>query len=288
MKTEDVKKKLKTKGIEADRLTFLGKGYYSHTYLLKDAKKVVKVGSTDIKREVNAMKALKKIKMPVPTIYEVFEEEKFFLMEYIQGKTLKETLTSGNAKKHIKNIAEMRKKQMNIEMDSCADLKGDLTPQKEYEDGISYHEDKLSMYIENIQNHSLLKEKTISNVKEFWHGKRQVFLEEPGPALCQGDSNPANIIVKDDEIRGVVDFEHAHSSGILSDVFHVKDEAPLFRKNLDVIHDVFHENTYEEIKELFDLYQILIALGMLCRIPKVDRDTEKMKQLAKKKLKRII
>lgn len=176
-----------------------------------NSKLVVKYGKRVKEEEANIMKYLKEnTSVPVPDVKKVYKKDNitYIVMEYIEGKTLEEiilNLDNESFEKIIKEIKKYLNEIRNIKGNKLGSINN-----KPY-DNCLFQDPKPTKMFLNIEQFNDYWINKVKNIMPDHHilAIKNVIPNNRGIVFSHGDLTTKNIIIKDNKIVSIIDWELA-------------------------------------------------------------------------------
>lgn len=229
------------------------------------------------KREVELLIKLKDSKMlPVPKIYkfgkhDAIKGREYIIYQYLDGKTIGQTLREGKtlSEQFIRETARALTVIHSIKFDRAGVLDEKLKVMKELPPLVSWYKECIG-YRAKIR----LGENRIKNIYYAVEQNKKVLMKlDNDIRLIHGDFQGTNILIKNDKIAGILDWELAMAGYPLSDIgqFFRYDEC--FDKELMAIFEEEY-NKKSSYKLIDDWYRISKILDLINLIKLIDTEED--------------
>ena len=213
----------------------------------------------DYKKEIKLLKKLREDGIiPVPRIYKVsndrvIENREYAIYEYMEGKTIGQAISEGyeleeefvrDVAKHLSKIHSYKFSRIGF-LDHNLNLKGELPP--------------LVLWYENfmgINAQKRLGKDIIYKINQIVKENEKVLFElDQDVRLVHGDFQGTNILIKDNKLSGILDWEFTMAGHPLADIGQFFRYEEYFNKNLiQVFEDEYKKNS--DYKLMDDWYRI--------------------------------
>jgi Ser/Thr protein kinase RdoA (MazF antagonist) len=220
-------------GIEKSSQCFNNEVYFIN--LKNPSKKIVikfiksKINENNIKKEYNLLKLFqeKNIDLNFPEIiYYDFSKklisESFIVMDRIEGKTLNEIYDDLPNKKEIYfQLGKIIGAINSITYDYYGYLNEDLTLKENYKylDWKDEQIKKINKYLDAIKNEEYITSEFNEKNKKILNLSKKILDDELSPCLCHGDLSFSNVIINDNKINALIDYEFTYSGAPIYDLF---------------------------------------------------------------------
>lgn len=267
-------------GCDLQEIITISDGLIHQTYEIKTEKGeyIFQIADADedrekaLERKVSVFSKAKESGLPVPELVtervrameKNGERRKFYIVEKIPGKSLREKNSPELARKAGRKLADLH----NIQEFEDA---GWLMPEEngfsvqQFEEGTLKNR-TLSKIKEDVL---ILKENGFeeegNKIQEIFEKYGENLPEEFRPVLCHNDYSPDNILTQNGKITGIIDFDYAYSGHNQRDL--VKAANSFWLEGLDV-REEFYEGyrKSEKLEESFEENEPLYRLETLTRI----------------------
>ncbi|MDP5275780.1 phosphotransferase [Chengkuizengella axinellae] len=196
-------KKMNLKVLQIDSVPESYSSIVSKLLLTKGEKVILKISHNKRKyhREMNTLKLLKGT-LNVPHLLDTFEDEEYvMLLSYIDGLPPQGAINRKLAFEFGENLAKIH----SVSLDYYGDINQTNTEDNKkvlWADVINEH---FTLWIEDTE--SYLDRKLHNKCVKFINEKMKLLTKNVNPVVCHYDFRPGNILVQDDHVVGVIDFE---------------------------------------------------------------------------------
>lgn len=209
--------------------------------------------------------------VPVPRIYYVNTEniiidKNYCIMEYLEGTTLEDYIESGNRVSY--KLAEEIGEKLALIHQTEYDMEGLLDNKLNLTEGLppilSWYE-----YFLNGKAGKRLEISTIDKIKEFIKHNNKLLLQMINKSvLSHGDFRPANLMIKDDKLIAILDWEFSLSAPCYFDIgqflrveeYVSKETKSSFIKGYNSIAKYPVTEEWDKLAKLMDLANLLCLL----------------------------
>ena len=213
---------------------------------------------------------------PVPQIYRVSKHEcikgrEYAIYEYKQGKTIGQTIGEGYivTEEFVRDVAKYLAMIHKYKFRKAGFLNEDLNLQIEVPALVSWYE----MFMGANAKRRLGKD-IVDNIKIIVKQNEKILLElDKDIRLVHGDFQGTNILVKDNKLSGILDWEFAMAGHPIADIGQFFRYEKYFNNNLiEVFEDEYNKNS--DYKLMKDWYKISKLRDLTNLIQLINADGE--------------
>lgn len=259
----------------------INEGCRTTNYIIKTSKKQKKyILKIFFSREQNYKKEIKLLKRlredgitPVPKIYrfsndKIIENREYAIYEYMEGKTIGQAISEGYELEEdfVRDVAKYLAKIHSCKFSKVGFLDEDLNLKEELPPLVLWYE----KYMGNNAKKRLGKD-IINKIKQIVKRNEEILYElDENIRLVHGDFQGTNILVKDNKLSGILDWEFAMAGHPLADIGQFFRYEEYFNKNLiQVFEEEYNKNSSyklidkwyktSKLRDLANLIQLINA-----------------------------
>ncbi len=144
----------------------------------------------------------------------------FIILEKIEGKSLKKVYNKiTNKEKLFEQYGEIYGMFHSFKYEKYSELNYKLEQRHSYESWQEKKENEINKMFERLKEDNIISEEQIETESQFYQKHKHLLSLESEPRLCHGDASNTNLIIKNNLIHGIIDFEFARVSGTIEDLF---------------------------------------------------------------------
>ena len=233
----------------------------------------------DYKKEIKLLTKLKENEIiPIPKIYkisndEIIQNKEYAIYEYIEGKTIGQAISEGYVleENFVREVAKSLAQIHSYKFDKTGFLDENLNIREELPPLISWYENFMGDRAKKRLGKNII-EKINSIVNE--NEKILIELDED-IRLVHGDFQGTNILIKDNRLSGILDWEFAMAGHPLADIGQFFRYEEYFNKNLiRIFEDEYNKNSsyklidnWYKISKLRDLVNLIQLIDAKKQMP---------------------
>lgn len=245
---------------------------YQRKYILK----IFFSTEQDYKKEIKLLKKLREDGIiPVPRMYKVsndriIENREYAIYEYMEGKTIGQAITEGYELKEefVRDVAKFLSKIHSYKFNRIGFLDKDLNLKGELPPLILWYEKFMGI---NAQKR--LGKDTIGKINQIVKANEKTLFElDNDVRLVHGDFQGTNILIKDNKLSGILDWEFAMAGHPLADIGQFFRYEKYFNENLiQAFEEEYNKNSdykliddwykISKLRDLTNLIQLINANG---------------------------
>lgn len=214
------------------------------------------------KKEIKLFKRLREDGIiTVPKIYRVsndriIENKEYAIYEYLEGKTIGQAINEGYElqEEFVRDVAKNLSKIHSYKFSKTGFLDQDLKLEKELPKLVLWYE----MFM-GINAKRRLGKDIVNKIHQIVKDNEEVLFElDKDVRLVHGDFQGTNILVKDNNLSGILDWEFAMAGHPLADIGQFFRYEQYFNKNLiEVFEDEYNKSSdYKLIKDWYKISKL--------------------------------
>lgn len=277
--------------VEPKKISRFKKGMINDVFLI-DNEYVIKINTghpnlPKLKKEKDLYDLLQKNKIPVPKIYAYNASRSiikynYLIMQYVQGNSLSDLWSSMKMNEKLEEVYKIGETLAKIHSITFRNFgeefsNGNFKGPKSYKEFIKKYTDNLSI---ELRKYKVIDEDKINSIKNYYQ-KNKIFDINPKASLIHGNFIYDNMIVKDREIKAIVDWEWGRA-------MHNEEEVSTFiyrvlKEEKDLVKEF--RRGYEKILKLdkffdkrYNAYNLLYYLRVLPSVPTWKHRPDKQKE----------
>lgn len=275
---------------DIDSVKRVNEGCRTSNYIVKcknNIQYLLKITNTNeqiLKSEINLIELVKNV-IPVQKIYKVSKDKEiqYTIYEYIDGETISSYVNKGNmlTDSIIKSVAVSLGKLHNIKFNEVGFFNENLDIHKKGIPILDYYK----LCINDIVEERLGKERIENIFKIINNNIEELMKLDKEPRLVHGDFQGTNILIKNNLVNGIIDWEFSMSGHPIADIGQFFRYDEYFNDNLiNIFKDEY--NKVSEYKLSENWYKIGKIRDLINLIKLID--TEQYMPNKHKKIKQII
>lgn len=144
----------------------------------------------------------------------------FIILEKIEGDSLKKAYNKiKNKDKLFEQYGELYGMFHSFKYEQYPELNYKLEQRHTYNSWQEKKENEINKMFERLKEDNILSKEQIEKEFQFYQKHKNLLALESEPRLCHGDASNTNLIIENQLINGIIDFEFARVSGIIEDLF---------------------------------------------------------------------
>jgi len=220
-----------------------------------------------MKKEIDILRILERHKIPSPKLLLIDYDKMMIVESFLKGKTLLDImLQKDTSDSMMKMVGRELKKIHNIkDSELWQDTKQIITNKDEWLFSVIRRNE---LNLNDIKNQKIVNILPIERIKKYLE-EFVVELKKSEIFLCpiHGDFNPANILIENSHITGILDFENHRIAHNLNELGIIYYWFKFYSKEhfFQILLDGYSKNINKKIIEGYYLMQIIGALSFLIK-----------------------